>query len=238
MRSQHGQSGTRRPAGGASVVDVSDDSALLERLRAGDETAFRQLVTRYHRSMVRVARAHVPTDAVAEEVVQEAWLGVLRGLNRFEGRSSVKTWIFRIVANRAKTRGAQERRTVAFSSLAGDDADAPGAPAVDPDRFLPPDHSVYPGHWSSPPRPFGQLPEERATARELRERINQCIDLLPPRQRAIITLRDVEGWSAAEVCGALGLTDANQRVLLHRARSKVRSALEQYITESMVNEES
>jgi RNA polymerase sigma-70 factor (ECF subfamily) len=214
-----------------AVTERADEGALLERLRAGDDRAFRELVTRYHRSMVRVARAHVPTDAVAEEVVQEAWLGVLAGLDRFQARSSVKTWIFRIVVNRAKTRGAQERRTVVFSALTGDGLDGPGEPAVDPDRFLPADHAVYPGHWSSPPQSPGQLPEDRAVAAELRARIQTCIDQLPPRQRAIIALRDIEGWRASEVCSTLALSDANQRVLLHRARSKVRAALEAYVNE-------
>ncbi len=225
MRSGHQQA---RAAVHTTVGAQGGDTALLTRLRAGDEAAFRDLVTRHHRSMVRVARTHVPTDAVAEEVVQEAWLGVIGGLHRFEGRSSLKTWIFRILVNRAKTRGAQERRAVAFSSLEGDWLESP---AVDPDRFLPAGEAAQPGRWSSAPRSFGQLPEDRAVAAELRERIQHCIDQLPSRQRAIISLRDVEGWSAAEVCDVLGLTDANQRVLLHRARAKVRAALEQYVNE-------
>lgn len=156
MRSPAPQVGQAR----AVVLPTADqrhgDTALLERLRAGDEAAFRDLVSRHHRSMVRVARTHVPTDAVAEEVVQEAWLGVIKGLHRFEGRSSVKTWIFRIVVNRAKTRGAQERRTVAFSSLV---EDGNGSPAVDPDRFLPPDDArPTPATGAAPRAPWDSFP--------------------------------------------------------------------------------
>jgi RNA polymerase sigma-70 factor (ECF subfamily) len=203
-----------------------EDAALVERLRRGDEAAFRSLVERHHSVMLRVARVHVPSQAVAEEVVQETWLGVLRGLDRFEGRSSLKTWIFRILVNRAKSRGVSERRDVAFSVLCGDE----GA-SVDPERFVG-DGRPGAGHWATVPHPFGDLTPDGVLSAELRSRIEAAIDALAPRQRQIITLRDVEGWSSAEVCAALGLTEANQRVLLHRARSSVRASIERYLDEA------
>jgi RNA polymerase sigma-70 factor (ECF subfamily) len=192
------------------------DARLVEGLRAGDEEAFRTLMREYGAAMLRVAQMYVPSRAVAEEVVQDAWLGVLKGIGRFEGRSSLKTWLFRIVANTAKTRGVRESRSVPFSSL-GDDDEA----AVDPDRFLGPGER-FPGHWAVPP-------EGRLLAQEAMEVIAREIDRLPPAQRAVITLRDVQGFTAEEVRNALDLTETNQRVLLHRARSKVRSALEEYM---------
>jgi RNA polymerase sigma-70 factor (ECF subfamily) len=192
------------------------DAQLVDGLRAGDEEAFRTLMREYGAAMLRVAQMYVPSRAVAEEVVQEAWLGVLKGIGRFEGRSSLKTWLFRIVANTAKTRGVRESRSVPFSSLGGDDE-----AAVDPDRFLGPGER-FPGHWEVPPE--GQL-----LAQEAMEVIAREIDRLPPAQRAVITLRDVQGFSSEEVRNALDLTETNQRVLLHRARSKVRSALEEYM---------
>jgi RNA polymerase sigma-70 factor (ECF subfamily) len=205
-----------------------EDAALVARLRRGDEAAFRSLVERHHSAMVRVAMAHVPSRAVAEEVVQETWLGVVRGLDRFEGRSSLKTWIFRIVVNRAKTRGVSERRCVAFSDLPAHGDEEAG---VDPERFVGEGHPGA-GHWVSQPRPFGDLTANGVLSAELRSRIGAAIDALAPRQRQVITLRDVEGWSSAEVCAALGLTEANQRVLLHRARSSVRASLERYLDAS------
>ena len=201
-----------------------DDARLVAALRAGDEAAFRMLVAELHASLVRVALIYVPTRALAEEVVQETWLGVLRGLDRFEGRSSLKTWIFRILTNTAKTRAQREGRTVPFSSL-----QSPGTvpePAVDADRFRPDDHPRWPGHWDSPPE---ALPEERLVAAETRAHLDAAIAALPASQRAVITLRDVQGWTSEEVCNALGVTETNQRVLLHRARSKVRAALEDYL---------
>jgi RNA polymerase sigma-70 factor (ECF subfamily) len=160
--------------------------------------------------------------------VQDAWLGVLNGLARFEGRSSLRTWIFRILTNQAKTRGARERRSVPFSSLFG--GDEPGEPAVDPTRFR--DSGRWIGHWSIPPRPWqDDTPEALLLSGEARARIQDAIDALPASQRQVITLRDIEGWSAVEVCNTLEITETNQRVLLHRARSKVRRAIEQYMDE-------
>ena len=197
-----------------------DDSQLVEALRAGDRHAYEELVDRYTPALLRVASLFTPTRAIAEEVVQDTWVGVLRGIDSFQGRSSLKTWLFRILTNTAKTRGARERRTLPFSALAGAEVDG-ADPAVVSDRFDPHD-----GHWSEPP---GRWPEERLLAAETRDVIRAAIDGLPPAQRAVISLRDVEGWSSEEVCDALGLTEVNQRVLLHRARSKVRAALEDYV---------
>jgi RNA polymerase sigma-70 factor, ECF subfamily len=204
------------------VHPALSDHELLQRLRAGDEAAFMDLVDRYGPLMLRIALMHVSSRAVAEEVVQEAWLGVLKGLDRFEGRSSLKTWILRIVANQARSRGERERRSVPVSSLTPADDE----PAVDPARFRPFDDPRYPGGWTLPPAP---LPEERLLAEETLARVREAIAALPARQQEVILLRDVEGWEPEEVSEALGITDGNQRVLLHRARSKVRTELEHYL---------
>jgi RNA polymerase sigma-70 factor, ECF subfamily len=201
-------------------VENADDARLVERLRAGDESAFAELVRTYHSSLLRVARLFVPTAALAEDVVGETWLGVVKGIDRFEGRSSLKTWIFRILTNTAKTRGQRESRSVPFSSL--EDAEGTFEPAVESGRFTPV------GHWADPPRAW---PEERLISRETLEVIEDAIESLPPAQRAVISLRDVEGWDADEVRNALELSETNQRVLLHRARAKVRRALDGYLME-------
>ncbi len=198
-------------------------------MRTGDEAAFRELVRRYGPSMLRVAMMYVSTRAVAEEVVQEAWLGVLKGLDRFEGRSSLKTWIFRILTNTAKTRGEREGRSLPFSSLAGAGEDADDSP-VDLDRFIGDGHR-WAGHWASAPRNPRDVPEDRLLAGEARQRIAAAIEALPESQRAVITLRDVDGFDAEEAGEILGISDGNQRVLLHRARAKVRAALEAYLDE-------
>lgn len=205
---------------------AADERRLVEALRKGDEAAFEQLIRMYHASLLRVARLYVSSRSVAEEVVQETWVGVLNGIARFEGRSSLKTWIFRILTNTAKTRGIREGRSVPFSSLQGDDL---SRPTVDPERFLPSDHSVDPGAWATPPVP---LPEQALLAEETLQIVEAAIEALPPAQRAVITLRDVEGWSSDEVRNALELTETNQRVLLHRGRAKVRRALEEYVAEA------
>jgi RNA polymerase sigma-70 factor (ECF subfamily) len=203
---------------------VADERRLVEAIRAGDESAFTALVREYGPMMLRVARMFVSSRAVAEEVVQEAWLGVLNGIGRFEGRSSLKTWIFRILTNTAKTRAVREGRSVPFSSLGGEDDDGP---PVDPDRFLG-DDTRFPGHWSSVPQSWG-APEDRLLADETLEVIEREIEKLPRAQAIVLTMRDVEGFDAEEVCNALDITETNQRVLLHRARSKVRRALEEYL---------
>jgi RNA polymerase sigma-70 factor (ECF subfamily) len=182
------------------------------------------LVREWHAPLLRVAQIFVPSRAIAEEVVQETWLRVLGALDRFEGRSSLKTWVFRILANTAKTRAQREGRVIPFSSLQ-DPGRVPEA-AVDADRFLSDDHPQHPGAWSSPPR---DLPEDSLLAAETRSHIAAAFDALPANQRAVIMLRDVQGWSSDEVCNALDITEVNQRVLLHRARAKVRNGLEEYL---------
>jgi RNA polymerase sigma-70 factor, ECF subfamily len=204
------------------------ETHLLACLRAGDELAFRDLVKRHDRAMRRLALTFVQTPSVADEVVQETWLAVIRGLADFEGRSSLKTWIFRILVNRAQTRGARERRITPFSSLVDSGDDHGGT--VDPDRFLPPD-STFDGYWAVSPSRFFQLPEERLLAEETKELVAQAIDTLPTRQQQVIRLRDIDGFTAEEVCESLGVSRANQRVLLHRARAAVRAALEDHFSE-------
>jgi RNA polymerase sigma-70 factor (ECF subfamily) len=202
-------------------VAPAGQAELVAALKAGDEAAFAGLVDELGASMLRVARLYVSTRAVAEEVVQETWLAVLTGIDRFEGRSSLKTWIFRILANRAKTRGEREGRTLPFSSLGGGEGD--DERAVDPDRFL------ADGHWGSPPTGWAELPEARLVGKETLEVVQEAIARLPETQRAVITMRDVDGFDADEVRNVLGLSESNQRVLLHRARSKVRRAIEAYL---------
>src|SRR5512132_3792533 len=177
----------------AGSATSAEDLELLARLRRGDEAAFTQLVERLHGPMLRVAMIHVGNRAVAEEVAQDAWVGVLAQLDRFEGRSSLRTWVLRIVANRARTRAVRERRTLPFSSLDG--AEEPGRPAVEPARFIPAGHR-WAGHWASPPRSWGDVPEERLLSAETRAEVGRAVELLPPAQRAVITLRDVEGRTA------------------------------------------
>ena len=203
------------------------EAQLLEALRSGDEDAFTALVREYQPSLVRVARMFVSSQAAAEEVAQETWLGVLNGLDRFEGRSSLRTWIFRILTNIAKTKAVRDGRTLPFSALQ-DPARVPEA-AVDADRFLDSEHPRWPGHWAAKPTPW---PEDALVAAETRERLAEAIEALPATQRAVISLRDIEGWSSEEVRNALDLSETNQRVLLHRARSKVRAALESYLEQA------
>jgi RNA polymerase sigma-70 factor, ECF subfamily len=193
---------------------VDDDHGLLERLRAGDEAAFRTLVDRHDGALRRVARTFVRTGSAADEVVQETWLAVVRGLSNFEGRSSLRTWIFRILINRARTYAVRDARTVPFSALETDDG-----PTVEPAAF------GVDGRWSSAPPRLDADPESGLLAAELRENLLQAVDALPPAQRAVITLRDLVGVSPQEVCELLELSDGNQRVLLHRARAHVRMAL-------------
>jgi RNA polymerase sigma-70 factor (ECF subfamily) len=192
-------------------VDRDEDAELLARLRAGDEQAFVILVRRHHAAMLRLARGYVPSMAVAEEVVQDAWLGVLRGIARFEGRSSVRTWLLRILVNRARTAGTRERRSVAIGDL---------EPAVDGSRF---DDT---GHWAEPPERWVEEVEGRLDAAKLADRLRSAIDDLPGRQREVVTLRDIEGLTSEEVCSVLDISEGNQRVLLHRGRSRLRQVLE------------
>src|SRR4051794_11954110 len=201
---------------------LDPDAALLARLRAGDEAAFLELVRKYNSMMHRIALSYVRTPSVAEEVVQDTWVGVLRSLDRFEGRSLLRTWLLRILANRARTRGVREARSVPFSALGEDD------PSVDPERFRGPEDR-YAGGWVAFPMDWSTLPEHQLLAQETIAHVDAAIRALPGRLHEVILLRDVEGWSAEEVCDALELSPGNQRVLLHRARSKVRQSLETYL---------
>ena len=211
------------------MLASDEDLGLVEALRAGDEDAFMMLVERYQAAMLRIARMYVSTPAVAEEVVQDAWLGVLRGLDAFEGRSSLRTWIFRILVNIAKTRGTREARSLPFSSVWAPDPES--EPAVELDRFLA-EQSGSPGHWASDPASWRTtVPEDRLLAKETLAKVREAIEALPPNQREVIRMRDLLGWSSPEVCNALEISETNQRVLLHRARSKVRRALEGYLQE-------
>jgi RNA polymerase sigma-70 factor, ECF subfamily len=214
----------------AETPDRSDypDELLVAALRAGDDDAFAWLLDRYNGPLRRLARTFVGSSATAEEVVQETWLAVIEGIDRFEQRSSLKTWTYRILMNKARTRGVRDSRSVPFTAVvgAGDDL----GPIFPADRFLPPDHPRWPGHWAAEPPAWEGLPPEHLEARETVERVRAAIDQLPDVHKLVITCRDVEGWSSAEVCDLLDLTPANQRVLLHRARAKVRSALEDYFS--------
>ena len=204
---------------------ATDEAALVARLRDGDEAAFKSIVESLQGTMIAVARSYVKTAEVAEEVVQEAWLGVLNGLDRFEGRSSLRTWILRIVVNTARTRSGREARSVPFSSLVPADEEQP---AVDPERFQPPG-GAFPGHWARYPHDWSTLPSDALLGRETLEVAKRAIEELPDAQRTVITMRDVAGFTAEEVREALEVSESNQRVLLHRARSRVRAAIERHL---------
>jgi RNA polymerase sigma-70 factor (ECF subfamily) len=211
----------RVESGASEPSSATAEERVLGALRAGDEVAFLALVNRHHRAMLRVASMYVRSGASAEEVVQDAWLGVLKGLHLFEGRSSLKSWIFRILVNCAKARGACEGRSVPMSAL-GDPTEDEG-PSVSPDRFSG-DEERWPGHWSDPPEPW---PDAQVESSELVALVREGIETLPETQRTVMTLRDVEGWDSGEVCELLAISEGNQRVLLHRARSKVRAFVEE-----------
>lgn len=204
-----------------------NEAALIEAIRRRDELAFVELVRCYQAPLLRLARVYARSRALAEEIVQDAWLGVLQGIDRFESRSSFKTWLFRILVNRARTRAQREGRMVPFSALADPSGDAAEA-SVPEERFLGADHPEWPHHWAVPPKAWGSSPEGQLLTRETLELIDEAIAVLPPSQREVITLRDVQGWTAEEVCNVLEITETNQRVLLHRARSRVRAALERH----------
>jgi RNA polymerase sigma-70 factor, ECF subfamily len=214
-------------AAATETADARADRLLVTALRRGDEGAFAELVARYHGPLIRLAMVYVRNRSVAEEVVQDTWLAVLGGLERFEGRSLLRTWIFRILVNRAKTRAVREARTTPFSPLGSDDDE--DFAAVSAERFLDSAHPVWPGHWASPPSSWDGVPERRLLDAETLDVVRDAIAELPPAQARVITLRDVEGWNSDEVCELLGVSEGNQRVLLHRARSKVRGALEQHL---------
>jgi RNA polymerase sigma-70 factor (ECF subfamily) len=213
-----------------AVDPYADDDVLVAALRDRDDGAFAWLLDRYTGSLKRLARSYVATDAVADDVVGEAWLAVIKGIDRFEQRSSLKTWIHRIVMNLARTRGVREHRSIPFSSLT--DEAASEEPAVDPQRFVP--HGLPgAGAWAAPPVPWDEEPETQLAARATLDAVQAAIAELPPGQQMVITLRDLEGWGSDEVCNALDISETNQRVLLHRARAKVRAALERHFQESV-----
>ena len=204
----------------------ADDEKRVARQRRGDEDAIKTLVDEQGPFLMRLALMHVPSRAIAEEVVQDTWLAVLNGIDRFEGRSSLRTWIASILLNKARTGGQRERRVLPFSFLQRRRDEGRDEPAVDADRFQSL-RDAHPGHWARPPAEWGS-PEERLSTQEARQVLLETIAELPIRQREVIALRDISGWSAEEARNALGLSETNQRVLLHRARSKVRAALERY----------
>jgi RNA polymerase sigma-70 factor, ECF subfamily len=208
-----------------TALTALEEADLVARLRGGDERAFETLVDRHYATMLAVARGYVRTRAIAEEVVQEAWLGVLNGIDRFEGRSSLRTWIMRIVVNIAISRGEREARSVPFSTLASEESDEP---AVDSERFRG-QNDGFPGHWRAYPGNWASLPDDALLGRETLGVVMSAIEELPDAQRVVITMRDVAGCTPEEVCGALDVSDGNQRVLLHRARSHVRGALERHL---------
>ena len=207
----------------------SPDDELVMRLKAGDELAFRSLIDEYNAPLRRVARSYVSTDAAADEVVQDTWVGVVRGIDRFEQRSSLKTWIYRILLNIARTRGVRDKRSIPFASLGSDDDDGP---TFEPERFQQA-HDPHPGHWAGFPTRWHDQPEIRAVGHETIAVVRGALERLPPSQQEVVRLRDIEGWTSAEVCNALDLTETNQRVLLHRGRAKLRAALEIYFGEAM-----
>jgi RNA polymerase sigma-70 factor (ECF subfamily) len=209
----------------ATLPTLDPDAILLEGLRAGDEDAFAELVERHGAALLRHARTFVQSASVAEEVLQETWLAVVTGVARFEGRSLLRTWLYGIVANRARTRAVRERRCVPFSSLAGEDFGA--------DRFLAANER-WAGHWAIAPSSWAALPDEQLESAEMLAFVTAAIASLPAAQREVVRLRDVEGWDAPEVCATLALSAGNQRVLLHRGRCRVRTALEPLLEDRVV----
>jgi RNA polymerase sigma-70 factor, ECF subfamily len=205
---------------------ISPEQQLLAALRRGDEAVFAAWVDRHHGSLVRLAAHYVRDAAAAEEVAQEAWVAFIQSLERFEGRASLKTWLFRTLLNCARNRKRRDVHSVPFSAIF--DPEESAGPTVDPSRFL--DQGVWAGHWAAAPRSFAQDGEDRLLQAELRQRLLLALETLPPAQREVISLRDVEGFSAEEACDVLGLSEANQRVLLHRARARLRALIETYFT--------
>jgi RNA polymerase sigma-70 factor (ECF subfamily) len=203
----------------------ADDAALVQALRDGDEQAFAGLVDELTGPLTRLALAHVPSRAVAEEVVADTWLAVITGIDRFEGRSALRTWIFQILLNQARTRGVREKRTLPFAYFRRRAEEGRDEPAVEPERFHRRGEDA--GGWARPPIDWGD-PSEKLASDEARDVMLRAIADLPPRQREVLTLRDIQGYTAEEARNALGVSETNQRVLLHRARSKVRAALEEH----------
>jgi RNA polymerase sigma-70 factor (ECF subfamily) len=205
---------------------MDEDADLVAGLKRGEERAFVALVRRYQPPLLRLAIVYCRSLAVAEEIVQDTWLGVIRGIGKFEERATFKTWLFQILVNRARTRAAQEGRAGSFSTL-NEEAEAPGEPAVPPERFRAADDK-WANNWAVPPQSWGESSDARLLAGETMELIQQAISTLPPAQQQVITLRDVEGWPSEDICNVLLISETNQRVLLHRARSRVRALLERH----------
>jgi len=226
MRQQIDELAAPSPSIPSMPVAHPEDVAVVAGLRNGSEATFGALIDLHGASMLRVAGIYVADRNAAEDVVQETWMAVIRGIGRFDGRSSIKTWIFCILTNRAKTMGQRASRVVPVSSLNG--GAESGEQAVDPSRFFDSGHPSWPGHWCNPPSRWTEGPEDRAATKEAVEVVLRAIRALPAMQREVVTLRDVECWTAKEVCNALGLSETNQRVLLHRGRSKVRQQLEDH----------
>lgn len=212
-------------------MEAATDTRLIEELLAGEEAAFLELVKRYQAAMLRIARIYVSDAHIAEEVVQDTWVALLQGLGRFEGRSSIKTWLFAILTNKAKTRGLRESRSLPFSDLLDDELQA-DQPAVDAQRFLPTGHE-WEGHWASQPLSWERAVENHALTQELLALIQSGMEILPENQRLVMTLRDIHGLTSYEVCNILQISETNQRVLLHRARSRIRQMLEDYLRAEM-----
>lgn len=213
----------------SATHQADDDAQLVAALKGRDESAFVALVDRYQHSLLRLALVYCRSLAIAEEIVQDTWLGVIQGIDRFEGRASFKTWLFQILVNRARTRAEREGRAISFSSLA-DEAEAPGEPAVPAERFRPL-NDKWPNNWAVPPQSWGASADAGLLASETMDLVKRAITQLPSAQQQVITLRDIEGWTAEDVCNVLMISETNQRVLLHRARSRVRSALESHFND-------
>jgi RNA polymerase sigma-70 factor (ECF subfamily) len=207
-------------AGSHARPDEFDDARLVAALRTGDERAFASVVDRFHPALIRYAVAHVSDRSMAEEIVQETWLALVRGVERFEGRSSLKTWLFRVLTYQARQRVGHEHRAAVFSDV--------HEPSVDPSRFTPHDHR-FPGHWIDDLPSFDDTPEEFFLRQETMAHVRDLIAQLPARQRVVLVLRDVEGLSAEEACHVLGMNDGTMRVLLHRARARIRQGIETYL---------
>ena len=210
----------------ASSHSDDADAELVGGLRRRDEAAFVTLVARYQAALLRIALIYCRSRDIADEVVQDTWLGVLQGIDRFEGRAAFRTWLFQILVNRARTHAMREGRTLSFSSLE-DEAESAGEPAVSPERFRGADDK-WPHNWAVPPHAWGESADATLLSGEIMELVKRAIDALPPAQQQVITLRDVEGWTSEDVCNVLTISETNQRVLLHRARSRVRAELERH----------
>jgi len=223
--------GSDLPPAAAPLTSVQPDcdSGLIAGLKRRDEAAFVTLLDRYQGQLLRLALVYCRTRDIAEEIVQDTWLAVIQGIDRFEGRATFKTWLFQILVNRARTRAVKEGRSLSFSSISGE-AEATGEPAVPAERFRTAD-DPWPNNWALPPHSWGESSDARLLAAETMELVNQAIAQLPPAQQQVITLRDVEGWTSEDVCNVLEISETNQRVLLHRARSRVRAALEAHFDE-------